>query len=117
MISHNRIDTHLAILTAEAAYLGCDTFSVSIDNTGHTSVFDFSNMNLVEHYTDTSGSKVLSHLDYGSDWSISDISPDNNINVSGWGVGPTSLYGRVSTTSVPSCAPPRSGYGSWYSPR
>jgi hypothetical protein len=45
-------------------------------------------MNLVADYTDTSGSKVLSHLEYGSGWSVSDISPDtHNTNI--WDPGET----------------------------
>ena len=76
VVSRDRLDTHVAISSAEAEDLGCDTFSVSVDNTGQTSISDYSNMNVVADYNDTSGAKVLTHLDYGSDWSISSISPD-----------------------------------------
>jgi hypothetical protein len=75
-ISRDRLDTHVAISSAEADDLGCDTFTVSLENTGHTSVSDYSNMDIVADYTDTSGAAVTTHLAYGSDWSVSSISPD-----------------------------------------
>lgn len=76
VVSRDRLDSHVAISSAEATDQGCGTFAISVHNPGGTSVSDFSNMDVVADYADASGAKILKHLAYGSDWSIGSISPD-----------------------------------------
>jgi len=56
--------------------LGCNTVTAPVDNTGQTSVANFSKMELLADYTDTSSAKVVNHLEYITDWVLPSLSPD-----------------------------------------
>ena len=56
--------------------LGCNTLTAPVDNTGETSVTDFSEAGLLADYTNTSSSPVANHLEYTDDWAVASLSPD-----------------------------------------
>ena len=53
----------------------CLSYQAQVINSGDTRVADFSKMDVLVQYTNSSDSKIATRLDYSSDWSIS-MAPD-----------------------------------------
>ena len=70
-------NTSIAIQSDNIAMdLGCNTLTAPVDNTGQISVADFSEMDLLADYTDTSSNRVVNHLEFTTDWTLASLSPD-----------------------------------------
>ncbi len=71
-----RVRTGIAITSATEDGVTCTNFTALVGNTGKVPVHDFSEMDLVVEYTNTSDAKVAAWLAHGTDWSVAGISPD-----------------------------------------
>ena len=84
----------------------CETYTAPVENTGEVIVEDYSGMDVLVEYTDTSGNKVAARLNFGVDWSVTGVAPDTrDPNV--WNSGETAT---ISFTLSPAAKDGTSGY-------
>ena len=71
-----RIKSGIAINSASESGLTCTSYTAQVDNTGKVPIEDFSEMDLLVEYINTSNSKVATRLAHATDWSVASIAPD-----------------------------------------
>ena len=71
-----RLHTKMDITSVVQAVTDCGTFSATVGSAGRASVSDFSQMDVLVDYTDGADAKVVLHLTYEADWSVTALSPD-----------------------------------------
>ena len=71
-----RVETAISINSTSESGVTCTSYNVQVDNTGEVKVDDFSEMDLLVKYTDTSDNKVSTRLNHDTDWSVANLSPD-----------------------------------------
>jgi hypothetical protein len=71
-----QVRSAIAITSAVEDGGTCTNFTAQVGNTGRVPIHDFSEMDLVVEYTDTSDAKVAAWLTHSTDWSVTGISPD-----------------------------------------
>ena len=71
-----QVRSAIAITSATEDGGTCTDFTAQVDNTGKVSIHDFSEVDLVVEYTDTSDSKIAAWLTHTTDWSVTSIPPD-----------------------------------------
>ena len=72
-----RTNTTIA-LRSDKTYmdLGCNALLAVANNTGRTAITEFSRMDVLADYRDTSDTKVTIHPAYDADWTVASINPD-----------------------------------------
>ena len=84
----------------------CKVYTATVQNeSSQVSFGDYSKMDVLARYTDSTGDIVSQHLDYPADWTISSITP-NNGGTSTWDPGETATF---SITLVPDPKPNTKG--------
>lgn len=69
----------------------CKVYTATVQNeSSQVSFGDYSKMDVLARYTDSTGDIVSQHLDYPADWTISSITP-NNGGTSTWDPGETAI--------------------------
>ena len=71
-----RVESAISIDSTAEIGETCSSYSAQVDNTGEVAINDFSEMDLLVDYTNSSDSKVATRLIHTTDWTISNISPD-----------------------------------------
>ena len=71
-----RLSTSISIQSTDDAGSDCKTFSTQIENNGDTLVADYTEMDVLVQYTNTSNTWIVSRLAYPTDWAIA-LSPDD----------------------------------------
>ena len=83
-----RVATAIAISSASEVGLACTAYAARVNNTGAVTVSDFSEMDLLVDYVNTSDAKAAAWLTYSTDWFVARIAPgtrDPNV----WNPGET----------------------------
>ena len=72
-----RVESAISIDSANENGLTCTSYTAQVDNTGEVAIEDFSKMDLLVQYTNTSNNKVANRLSHSTDWSAASIVPDS----------------------------------------
>jgi len=74
-----RLESEISVQsTAQSDPVVCDTYTAQVKNSGEVSIEDFSEMDVLVDYTNTSDSKVASRLAHANSWSVASIAPDTS---------------------------------------
>ena len=103
---HDRVESAIKVKSTAQTNSGeCDNYTASVENTGEVLIEDFSEMDVLVEYTNTSSSRVVTRLDYSSEWSVTGISPDTR-DPNSWNRGESAT---ISFTLSPSAKDGTSG--------
>ena len=81
-----RVESAITINSAAEIGLTCTSYSVQVDNTGEVSVDDFSEMDLLVDYTNSSNNKVAARLAHDTAWTVGSLVPDTR-DANDWNPG------------------------------
>ena len=76
-----RLSTSISIVTTAVTSSGSFTFTAQVPNTGDTLVSEFNEMDVLVQYTNCGDSKVVTRLEYPTDWTITMAPDDRDPNV------------------------------------